>query len=196
MSDERTDDLAPREVLDQWTVPEMPSDLKERVMMQIDQPWNEASRPVDASLVRRANAALVVFATAAAAAALVLVLREPTETMERISPPPAEASMMIVAGDGELEKEQIQTVVRSHLDAIQACYEAGLARNAKLAGKVVLALTIGGTGAVTESSVHESTLADPHVGTCMANAAKGWTFPPPGGGGSVSVLYPFQLEAG
>ena len=44
--------------------------------------------------------------------------------------------------------------------------------------------------------VQESTMKDPAVGSCIAQAVKRWTFPKPEGGGSVIVSYPFVLEPG
>lgn len=92
--------------------------------------------------------------------------------------------------------EGIRKAVRAHLDEVRACYDQGLARDPKLIGRVSVELTIGPTGEVALAVVQESTLNDPAVGRCIADAAKTWKFPEPEGGGNVVVTYPFVLEPG
>lgn len=209
MTDEHDarDELLPRELLDMWTVPEMPADLEERVMTQARDMWTLPARGaerIDAATVRRANTALAVFAAAAAAAALVLSLRQPdvAPSVASVDPPPpivvaadAPSAAATVVGDG-LDENEIREVVAAHIGEVTACYEAGLLRDPSLRGKVMLAFTIGPKGAVTDSRVHESTVGDPYVGKCIAKVATRWDFPAPHGGKSVAVMYPFQLEPG
>jgi len=51
--------------------------------------------------------------------------------------------------------------------------------------------TIASTGAVVASVVQSSTLGNSAVESCVVNAARGWEFPKPMGGGLVIVSYPF-----
>jgi TonB family protein len=97
---------------------------------------------------------------------------------------------------GVLLKEDIRQVVRAHLEEVKACYNAGLARDPKLTGRVSIQFTISPTGDVSIAAVQESTVKDADVGRCIADAAKAWKFPEPEGGGNVVVTYPFVLEAG
>ena len=90
MDDESTNDAEAerlwRPLLDHWTVPELPSGLKERVMMRIDSTtWARdvqpdplpRPRPRPWALGPRGVTVLTMVATAAAAAAVVLALRRP-----------------------------------------------------------------------------------------------------------------------
>jgi hypothetical protein len=107
MDDESTNDVADadaellaRPLLDHWTVPELPSGLKERVMMRMDtMTW---ARDVQPDLSARTHArpwelgprgvtVLTMVATAAAAAALVLALRRPS------APEPSLAAVPVAA---------------------------------------------------------------------------------------------------
>jgi TonB family protein len=77
------DGLPSRAVLDEWTVAEMPKDMKERVMAQMHEQWNVATQPVGgapfgAYMPAQSNGAhvlaMVVAAIAATAAAAALVI--------------------------------------------------------------------------------------------------------------------------
>ena len=77
---------------------------------------------------------------------------------------------------------------------MRSCYNAGLSKDRKLEGRVVVNFVIFGTGKVNSSVVAESTLSDQAVANCIAKAVKRWTFPKPRGGENVIVDYPFELE--
>jgi hypothetical protein len=68
-------ELLPRELLEAWGVPEMPSDMKERVMTQIDEPWNVegptqwGASPMVGPPPMRSRASTIALLTAVAAAA-------------------------------------------------------------------------------------------------------------------------------
>ena len=55
--------------------------------------------------------------------------------------------------------------------------------------------TISGTGQVLASVVQSSTMNNPTVEQCVAQAVRRWEFPKPEGGGIVIVSYPFVLKA-
>jgi TonB family protein len=94
---------------------------------------------------------------------------------------------------GSLDKEIIRRIIRRHIDEVKACYEAGLAFASGLGGRVVVRFTIGPDGVVVASELGESTLGDSRVETCIVDAARGWEFPKPEGGGVVIVAYPFSF---
>ncbi|PRP96940.1 DUF2330 domain-containing protein [Enhygromyxa salina] len=94
---------------------------------------------------------------------------------------------------GPLDKQIIQRVVRAHMNEVEFCYTAGLAKQPKLAGRVNVEFVIDGAGSVASSRVAKTTLADASVGTCIAQAVKRWKFPMPRGGSLVTVNYPFDL---
>ncbi|MGZ4807833.1 MAG: AgmX/PglI C-terminal domain-containing protein [Thermoanaerobaculia bacterium] len=95
---------------------------------------------------------------------------------------------------GLLSPEAIRRVVLRNLGQVSHCHEQGLAQNPNLEGRVVIRFIIGGDGTVMGSSVAESSVAVPSVGTCIANAVRRWQFPSPEGGGIVTVNYPFNLQ--
>lgn len=96
-----------------------------------------------------------------------------------------------VEGASSIDKEPIRRVIRAHLDQVRACYEAGLARDPSLDGRVVIRFTIDRDGTVGESEVTSTTLTDPAVGECIAEAALGWRFL---AGAVIRVSYPFVLQ--
>ena len=95
---------------------------------------------------------------------------------------------------GLLSPEAIRRVVLRNLGQVSHCHEQGLAQNPQLEGRVVIRFIIGGDGTVMGSSVAESSVPVPSVGTCIANAVRRWQFPSPEGGGIVTVNYPFNLQ--
>ena len=105
-------------------------------------------------------------------------------------------TISLVAPSGRLDKDIIRRVVRSHIKEVRRCYEAGLARDATLKGRVSITFTISPTGSVAATEVSESTMKDAAVAPCIAAEVMTWTFPEPEGGGNVVVTYPFVLESG
>ena len=92
--------------------------------------------------------------------------------------------------DGRMAPEAIQSVVRAHFAAFQGCYEAGLARNPKLAGTVAVAYRFGDDGVTREASIDKATtLPDPQVVSCVVSGFEKLTYPT-GAGGDVTVVYP------
>ncbi|HTQ07996.1 MAG TPA: AgmX/PglI C-terminal domain-containing protein [Polyangiaceae bacterium] len=96
---------------------------------------------------------------------------------------------------GRLPPEQIQAIVRGHYDDFKSCYEAGLAGNPNLAGRIDARFVIGQDGAVSNLSFTESTLLDCDVIECVLKGFSTLAFPPPQGG-VVTVIYPIVLEPG
>ena len=95
--------------------------------------------------------------------------------------------------NGSLSKEVIRRVIRRHLNEVRFCYEQQLGSQPDLAGRVTVSFIIAPTGAVQSSAVRSSTLGNARVDTCIARAARRWSFPQPEGGGVVAVNYPFVL---
>ena len=95
---------------------------------------------------------------------------------------------------GSLSKEVIRRIVRRHTNEVRACYEARLAADPTLAGKIVVRFVLDAGGHVVAVSIAESTFPDTAVETCIANAVRAWTFPAVPGGGSASITYPFELS--
>jgi hypothetical protein len=95
-----------------------------------------------------------------------------------------------------IEPEYIQDSVRQQFFPVaNKCYVDALATNPKLAGQIDLWFVIVGDkniGGIVESVdvLNKSTLRDPDVIECLRESFLGVTFPPPKGGGAVTVEYP------
>ena len=103
-------------------------------------------------------------------------------------PPLPPVAAMVPDGSGHLDPDVLRRVLRVHTAAFRRCYEAGLAKNPALEGRLTLSLVIDATGAVT-SAEDTPPLADRAVAACVRRHAKTIVFPSPEGGG-VSVVYP------
>src|SRR5436190_4127644 len=84
---------------------------------------------------------------------------------------------------GSLDKEIIRRIIRRHINEVKFCYERELVKSANLVGRVMIQFTIAGTGMVAASVVQASTMNNPPVEQCIAQAVRRWEFPKPTGGG-------------
>lgn len=96
--------------------------------------------------------------------------------------------------DGALDKDEIRSVVHSHIGEVTLCYNAALAEDESIAGRILVKFVIGGSGGVTSSEVESSTLDHAQLEQCIAGAITSWAFPKPRNGGDVLVSYPFKLS--
>ncbi|NUP13201.1 MAG: AgmX/PglI C-terminal domain-containing protein [Polyangiaceae bacterium] len=89
---------------------------------------------------------------------------------------------------GRLPPEVIQRIVRQNFGRYRLCYEAGLKKDPKLAGKITVSFTIGRDGKVSGVGSN-SDMSDASVVSCVAKAFETLTFPEPEAG-VVKVSYP------
>jgi beta-lactamase regulating signal transducer with metallopeptidase domain len=94
--------------------------------------------------------------------------------------------------DGRIPPETVQTAVRSHFTAMKACYEAGLAKDPKLAGRVVAKYEFDENGATTKVEDEGSTMPDKAVVACVLDEFRHITYPA-APGGVVTVVYPIEF---
>ncbi len=92
---------------------------------------------------------------------------------------------------GMLAVDVIRRVVLRNLGQITHCYETRLAINPNLAGRISLRWMIASNGTVIASTVAEDAIHDADLVACLNAAIRRWTFP--GGGGVVTVTYPFNF---
>lgn len=92
---------------------------------------------------------------------------------------------------GSLDKDIIRRIVRAHVNEVRSCYNAGLAKDPTLAGKLVVRFELGADGKVTHVELVDDQLSDAAVGACVAKAVKRWSFPKSEGG--IVVSYPFEF---
>jgi hypothetical protein len=106
----------------------------------------------------------------------------------------------------------IQKIVRARFGAFRKCYEDGLARNPKLEGRVSIRFVIGRDGRVSNAEdldrrppeVAEwvprspppavQVMRDEQVSACVVAGFRELVFPPPEGGGIVTVTYPIVFS--
>jgi hypothetical protein len=96
---------------------------------------------------------------------------------------------------GRLPPQTIQSIVRASYERVSRCYEPGLARDPKLAGRVGIRFVIAGDGKVSSTRIADCTLPDCSVAQCIRDEFMSLTFPAPEGG-AVTVVYPLMLEPG
>ena len=94
---------------------------------------------------------------------------------------------------GKLAPELIQSVVRRGFGDFRLCYEQGMKRNPKLAGRVATKFLIRIDGRVSTSELDCTTLPDDEVVDCIVHRFAQFVFPPPDGG-PVAVVYPIMFN--
>ncbi|XXY46138.1 AgmX/PglI C-terminal domain-containing protein [Sorangium sp. So ce269] len=97
---------------------------------------------------------------------------------------------------GQLERAEIQAVVRGSFGRYRVCYEELLARSPAAAGAIPLTFAILGDGTVADAAVDtaRSTLRDATLERCMVAATSALRFP--GIGQKTTVVYPIELSPG
>ena len=99
------------------------------------------------------------------------------------------------AGTGTHDKTRIGPLLERHNQEIQACYEAALAANPKLGGRLTLTLESDQTGAIKGvASDPKAGLADlSAVAGCASEHAKGWKLPKRGSPGNTRITLVYAL---
>lgn len=130
----------------------------------------------------------------------------PAANVDPPSPVVADASVASAREDGQgtgevdahLDKKQIREVVTDNILDVRDCYNAGLAKQPDLIGRVVIEFVIGPEGAVVRSTITANDLPESatEVAECIASATANWTFPRNGGENNIIVTYPFNLSPG
>jgi hypothetical protein len=93
---------------------------------------------------------------------------------------------------GSLPPEVVQRIIRASFGSVRSCYEAGLASNPSLAGKVTVRFVIARDGSVSTVAADSQDLGDQGVIDCISRAFYTLSFPAPSGG-VVTVRYPIKL---
>jgi hypothetical protein len=94
-----------------------------------------------------------------------------------------------------LGPEQVKRVVVQHSNAVRACYDTELVRDATVRGGLTLAWTITADGVVTNASVASSTINNARVERCVLRQARSWRFPTSEAPTNVAS-YPFVFGVG
>jgi Ca-activated chloride channel family protein len=102
------------------------------------------------------------------------------------------ASFASDASASSLAVEVFRRVVNERRPAMRRCYEAGLARDPKLRGRVVVRFVIDASGKVTRAVDGGSELPDAAVVACVVRVFATMKFP--SGPAPISVTYPLVFE--
>lgn len=76
-----------------------------------------------------------------------------------------------------IDKGAVGNYVKGRVKSLQGCYERELKLNPSLKGKVIVRITIGTNGRVTECSEEQNTMATDAVSKCLCNYIRSWAFP-------------------
>jgi hypothetical protein len=107
---------------------------------------------------------------------------------------PAKVLAGATSVQGKLPPEVIRRIVRQNFGRFRLCYEKGLMKNPKLAGRIAVNFVIDKHGAIGRVADAGSTLKDPQTKACVLRAFLGLSFPEPEGGGTVVVTYPLVFR--
>jgi hypothetical protein len=91
-----------------------------------------------------------------------------------------------------LSREQVQGPIESRYDRLRACYEAGLARDETLGGRVVVQVGVSTRGKVDSVRVADNQLMDCKVVACIVGELRDLEFPPPRD--AFAVEFPFNFK--
>jgi TonB family protein len=94
---------------------------------------------------------------------------------------------------GSLDKEIVRRIVRRHLNELRYCYQQDARSHGAETGRIVVQFSISASGKVASAEQRTLSMVNPPVGRCFVEAVRRWEFPPPVGGGTVLVSFPFAL---
>jgi hypothetical protein len=114
----------------------------------------------------------------------------PDSTKNAAASPTSDLSLPHVDND-RIRPETVQALVRARYSSVVSCYQAGLAKDPSLAGRVSVKSVIAASGAVEQVADAGSTLADKQVVACVVGELGKVTYP--AGGGVLTVVYPIDL---
>ncbi|MBU6153932.1 MAG: AgmX/PglI C-terminal domain-containing protein [Bdellovibrionales bacterium] len=96
---------------------------------------------------------------------------------------------------GSIDRDAIDAAIRAHRDEFRYCYEREVnAGHPNLAGKIVTAFVIGGSGRASLLSIASSSMESAGVEKCVLEVIGRIQFPQPAGGVPVSIKYPFAYK--
>ncbi len=102
-------------------------------------------------------------------------------------------SQMRLTPKGRLAPEVVRKVVNQHAREIERCYNASLARERGLEGRVELEWVVGRVGTVAHTRIIYDEVGSDALERCLRTSIQRWVFPPPRGG-TARVSFPFVFS--
>ena len=96
--------------------------------------------------------------------------------------------------DEGLTREEVGSVIHSHMGEVRYCHESALLQNPRTEGKLMMTFEINGKGAVKSATMDTSQLTPGSLAECVRERLMTWQFPKPRGGVTVNVTYPFMFR--
>lgn len=87
-------------------------------------------------------------------------------------------------------QKDIEKIIDARSDEMKKCYEEGVALDPNLAGKVIVRFNLQHTGKIRDIGIHETTLKNPMVESCLQYQITKIKFPA-FSKGSLDILHPF-----
>ena len=87
--------------------------------------------------------------------------------------------------------ERIGPTVRRHAGDVRACYLRALSLRPELRGRLVVRITVEGSGVVSAAHIESDSIGDPSLQQCVLGAVRGWQFPT--ADEAETVTLPFDL---
>ena len=106
-----------------------------------------------------------------------------------VSVPPSDP---VIAGG--LSQQEVNQVIRAHLNQIRSCYEQLLQRSPSAQGKIKVKFVVNANGRVGSAGIDSSSINDSVMRGCVTGKVRTWKFPKPRGGAAVTVNYPFVFN--
>jgi hypothetical protein len=110
-------------------------------------------------------------------------------------PPPGEPVAPESEPEPALTRDEIRLVVRAKLPEVRGCFDAGLAGDPTLGGRLALRFTIDAAGRVRDPTIVEDELSSDSVAACLIAQLEHWQFPLPRGGRELTIVYPFHFTS-
>jgi hypothetical protein len=92
---------------------------------------------------------------------------------------------------GGISAEAVDAAIDTRRDAIEACFQEGLAENPGLAGKVLVRFTIVRDGSVSKATIRSTSLRHAATEACLSAQVAEAQFPTLEVGEAAIVTYPF-----
>jgi outer membrane biosynthesis protein TonB len=96
---------------------------------------------------------------------------------------------------GSIDRDAIDAAIRAHRDEFNYCYEKEInTGHPNLAGKIITAFVIGGSGRASQLAIASSSMGSAPVERCVLAVLTRIQFPQPAGGVPVTIKYPFAFS--